>query len=90
MSISLYQENWQYDASVYAKINRPSLGITKDTENEEIRKRIMDNCPEVSQISFNGERVTVGVDVSIDDNILTLSTCHVDNKYRVVLHAVKK
>ena len=29
------------------------------------------------------------VDVSKDDNILTLSTCANNNKYRVVLHAKK-
>lgn len=30
-----------------------------------------------------------GIDVTSDDNILTLSTCANDNNYRVVLHAKK-
>lgn len=30
-----------------------------------------------------------GVDVTSDDNIMTLSTCDNDNNYRVVLHAKK-
>lgn len=30
-----------------------------------------------------------GVDITVEDNILTLSTCANDNKYRVVLHSKK-
>lgn len=35
-------------------------------------------------------RYNFDVDVKENDSILTLSTCANDNKYRVILHAIKK
>ena len=42
-----------------------------------------------SSSSDSGADAEKVVDVSKDDNILTLSTCANNNKYRVVLHAKK-
>jgi len=52
-----------------------------------------DNIQSVTTI-FNSKTTSISpkdfnVDVSKDDNILTLSTCANNNKYRVVLHAKK-
>ena len=52
--------------------------IKNDNEFEEFVK----NLKKRSIKDFN-------VDISKDDNILTLSTCANNNKYRIVLHSVR-
>jgi len=66
--------------SVYMIENEDYYIDTEFTENE--FERFINNLKERSVKDF-------GIDVTTDDNILTLSTCADNNKYRVVLHAKK-
>lgn len=67
--------------SVY-KIEKEDYYITTDFENDLEFKKCIDTIKSRSVKNFN-------VDVSTKDELLTLSTCANNNKYRVVLHAKK-
>ena len=67
--------------SVY-KIEKEDYYITTDFENDLEFKKYIDTVKTRSVKNFN-------VDVSTKDELLTLSTCANNNKYRVVLHAKK-
>ena len=67
--------------SVY-KIEKENYYITTDFENDLEFKKYIDTVKSRSVKDFN-------VDVSTKDELLTLSTCANNNKYRVVLHAKK-
>ena len=67
--------------SVY-KIEKEDYYITTDFENDLEFKKYIDTIKSRSVKDFN-------IDVSTKDELLTLSTCANNNKYRVVLHAKK-
>ena len=67
--------------SVY-KIEKENYYITTDFENDLEFKKYIDTIKSRSVKDFN-------IDVSTKDELLTLSTCANNNKYRVVLHAKK-
>ena len=67
--------------SVY-QIEKEDYYITTEFENDKKFEQFVNTIKKRSIKEFN-------TDVSKDDNILTLSTCANNNKYRVVLHAKK-
>ena len=67
--------------SVY-RIESEDYYITTNFGTDNEFQKFIDTIKSRSNKDFN-------VDVSIEDNILTLSTCADNNKYRVVLHAKK-
>ena len=77
--------------------NEENTNITLYTENEKCMYKVfsiykIENEDEFEDFIKTLKKRSIkdfNVDVSKDDNILTLSTCANNNKYRVVLHAKK-
>ena len=83
-NITLYTENEKSIYKVFSvyKIENEDYYIKTEFKNGNEFEGFIKNLKKRSIKDFN-------VDVSKDDNILTLSTCANNNKYRVVLHAKK-
>ena len=83
-NITLYTENEKCIYKVFSiyKIKSEDYYITTEFENDKKFEQFVNTIKKRSIKEFN-------TDVSKDDNILTLSTCANNNKYRVVLHAKK-
>ena len=83
-NITLYTENEKCIYKVFSiyKIKSEDYYITTEFENDKKFEQFVNTIKKRSIKDFS-------VDVSKDDNILTLSTCANNNKYRVVLHAKK-
>jgi len=80
--ITLVTENKTYKYQVFSvyEIENEEYYINTEFENNEF-KEFINTLKARSITNFN-------VEVTEEDNILTLSTCGDNNKYRVVLHAV--
>ena len=83
-NITLYTENEKCMYKVFSvyKIENEDYYIKTEFKNDNEFEDFIKTLKKKSIKDFN-------VDVSKDDNILTLSTCANNNKYRVVLHAKK-
>ena len=83
-NITLYTENEKCMYKVFSiyKIEYEDYYIKTEFKNDNEFEDFIKTLKKRSIKDFN-------VDVSKDDNILTLSTCANNNKYRVVLHAKK-
>ncbi len=83
-NITLYTENEKCMYKVFSiyKIENEDYYIKTEFKDDNEFEGFIKNLKKRSIKDFN-------VDVSKDDNILTLSTCANNNKYRVVLHAKK-
>lgn len=83
-NITLYTENEKCMYKVFSiyKIENEDYYIKTEFKNDNEFEDFIKTLKKRSIKHFN-------VDVSKDDNILTLSTCANNNKYRVVLHAKK-
>ena len=83
-SISLYTENEKNIYKVFSiyKIESEDYYIKTEFENSNEFEQFEKTIKKRSIKEFN-------IDISKSDNILTLSTCANNNKYRVVLHAKK-
>lgn len=86
-NITLYTENEKCMYKVFSvyKIENEDYYIKTEFKN--------DNDNEFEDFIKTLKKRSIkdfNVDVSKDDNILTLSTCANNNKYRVVLHAIKE
>ena len=83
-NIILYTENEKCIYKVFSiyKIESEDYYIKTEFENSKEFEQFVNTIKKRSIKEFN-------TDVSKDDNILTLSTCANNNKYRVVLHAKK-
>ena len=86
-NITLYTENEKCMYKVFSvyKIENEDYYIKTEFKN--------DNDNEFEEFIKTLKKRSIkdfNVDVSKDDNILTLSTCANNNKYRVVLHAIKE
>ena len=83
-NITLYTENEKSIYKVFSvyKIDNEDYYIKTEFKNGNEFEGFIKNLKKRRIKDFN-------VDVSKDDNILTLSTCANNNKYRVVLHAKK-
>ena len=83
-NITLYTENEKCMYIVFSiyKIENEDYYIKTEFKNDNEFEDFIKTLKKRSIKDFN-------VDVSKDDNILTLSTCANNNKYRVVLHAKK-
>ena len=83
-NITLYTENEKSIYKVFSvyKIENEDYYIKTEFKNGNEFEGFIKNLKKRSIKDFN-------VNVSKDDNILTLSTCANNNKYRVVLHAKK-
>lgn len=75
-------EKAEYQVFSIYRIENEDYYITTNFGTDNEFKKFIDTIKLRSIKDFN-------VDVSIEDNILTLSTCADNNKYRVVLHAKK-
>ena len=75
-------EKQEYQVFSVYKIENEDYYITTNFSTENEFASFIDTIKSRSAKDFN-------VDVTSDDNILTLSTCADNNKYRVVLHAKK-
>ena len=84
-NITLYTENEKSIYKVFSvyKIENEDYYIKTEFKNDNEFEGFIKNLKKRSIKDFN-------VDVSKDDNILTLSTCANNNKYRVVLHSIKE
>ena len=84
-NITLYTENEKCMYKVFSvyKIENEDYYIKTEFKNDNEFEDFIKTLKKRSIKDFN-------VDVSKDDNILTLSTCANNNKYRVVLHAIKE
>lgn len=82
--IPFITENEKVEYQVFSvyKIEDEDYYLTKNFENDEEFQNFIYKIKSRSEKKFN-------VEVSTEDNILTLSTCADDNRYRVVLHAKK-
>ena len=83
-NITLYTKNEKSIYKVFSvyKIKNEDYYIKTEFKNDNEFEGFIKNLKKRSIKDFN-------VDVSKEDNILTLSTCANNNKYRVVLHAKK-
>lgn len=83
-NIILYTENEKCIYKVFSiyKIESEDYYITTEFENDKKFEQFVNTIKKRSIKEFD-------IDVSESDNILTLSTCANNNKYRVVLHAKK-
>ena len=83
-SILLITENEKSEYKVFSvyRIEKEDYYITTNFGTDNKFKEFIDVIKSRSVKDFN-------VNVSIEDHILTLSTCADNNKYRVVLHAKK-
>ena len=75
-------EKTEYQVFSVYEIEREDYYITTDFENDRQFQSFIDKIKSRSEIDF-------GIEVTANDNILTLSTCANDSRYRVVLHAKK-
>lgn len=75
-------EKTEYQVFSVYRIESEDYYITTNFGTDNEFQKFIDTIKSRSIKDFN-------VDVSIEDNILTLSTCADNNKYRVVLHAKK-
>ena len=75
-------EKLEYQVFSIYRIEKEDYYITTNFSTDKEFKDFIDKIKSRSIKDF-------GIDVTSDDNILTLSTCANDNKYRVVLHAKK-
>ena len=84
-NITLYNENEKCIYKVFSiyKIENEDYYIKTEFKNDNEFEEFVKNLKKRSIKDFN-------VDISKDDNILTLSTCANNNKYRIVLHAIKE
>ena len=84
INITLYTENTKYIYKVFSiyKIKSEDYYIKTEFENDNEFEMFVKNLQKRSIKDFN-------IDVSGEDDILTLSSCANNNKYRVVLHAKK-
>lgn len=84
-NITLYTENEKCIYKVFSiyKIENEDYYIKTEFKNDNEFEEFVKNLKKRSIKDFN-------VDISKDDNILTLSTCANNNKYRIVLHAIKE
>ena len=84
-NITLYTENEKCMYKVFSvyKIENEDYYIKTEFKNDNEFEDFIKTLKKRSIKDFN-------VDVSKDDNILTLSTCANNNKYRVVLHSIKE
>ena len=82
-NITLYTENEKCMYKVFSvyKIENEDYYIKTEFKNDNEFEEFVKNLKKRSIKDFN-------VDISKDDNILTLSTCANNNKYRIVLHAI--
>ena len=74
-------ENITIDGSYPVDIYDDVLKLLRSAQHNEFEEFVK-NLKKRSIKDFN-------VDISKDDNILTLSTCANNNKYRIVLHSVR-
>ncbi len=83
-NITLYTENEKCIYKVFSiyEIESENYYIKTEFSDDNNFEQFVKTIKERSIKEFN-------IDVSKDDNILTLSTCANNNKYRVVLHAKK-
>ena len=83
-NITLYTENEKCIYKVFSiyKIESEDYYIKTEFSDDNNFEQFVNTIKKRSIKEFN-------TDVSKDDNILTLSTCANNNKYRVVLHAKK-
>ena len=84
-NITLYTENEKCIYKVFSiyKIENEDYYIKTEFKNDNEFEEFVKNLKKRSIKDFNA-------DISKDDNILTLSTCANNNKYRIVLHAIKE
>lgn len=84
-NIILYTENEKCIYKVFSiyKIESEDYYIKKEFSDDNNFEQFVNTIKKRSIKEFN-------TDVSKDDNILTLSTCANNNKYRIVLHAIKE
>ena len=84
-NITLYTENEKCMYKVFSvyKIENEDYYIKTEFKNDNEFENFIKTLKKRSIKDFN-------VDVSKDDNILTLSTCANSNKYRIILHAIKE
>ena len=75
-------KNYIYKVFSIYRIENEDYYIKTEFKNDNEFEEFVKNLKKRSIKDFN-------VDISKDDNILTLSTCANNNKYRVVLHAKK-
>ena len=83
--ITLYTENEKCIYKVFSiyKIENADYYIKTEFKNDNEFEKFIKTLKKRSIKDFS-------VDVSKDDDILTLSTCANNNKYRIVLHAIKE
>ena len=83
-NITLFTENEKCIYKVFSvyKIESEDYYIKTEFSNENEFEKFIETLKKRSIKNFN-------IDISKSDNILTLSTCANNNKYRVVLHAKK-
>ena len=83
-NITLYTDNEKSIYKVFSiyKIESEDYYIKTEFSNENEFEKFIETLKKRSIKNFN-------IDISKSDNILTLSTCANNNKYRVVLHAKK-
>ncbi|MBO4292995.1 MAG: class B sortase [Clostridia bacterium] len=75
-------EKAEYQVFSVYKIEKENYYITTNFENNTEFQKFIDKIKSRSEKDF-------GIEVTENDNILTLSTCANDSRYRVVLHAKK-
>ena len=76
-------EKAEYQVFSVYKIEKENYYITTNFENNIEFKKFIDKIKSRSEKDF-------GIEVTENDNILTLSTCANDSRYRIVLHAKKQ
>ena len=77
------KEKAEYQVFSVYKIEKENYYITTNFENNIEFKKFIDKIKSRSEKDF-------GIEVTENDNILTLSTCANDSRYRIVLHAKKQ
>jgi len=82
LKIKFITENDEIDYQVFSiyQIEAEAYYITTNFKNNETYSKFLDTIKKRSNYDFD-------VELTVDDTILTLSTCASNNKYRVVLHA---
>ena len=82
LKISLIAENEEFEYEVFSiyQIEKEVYYLQTDFSNNEGYTSFIETLKDRSIVDF-------GIDVTFEDQILTLSTCANDNDYRVVLHA---
>ena len=82
--IPFITENEKFEYQVFSvyRVEKEDYYITTDFTSDNEFQNFIDTVKTRSEKDFK-------IDVTTDDNILTLSTCADDNRYRVVLHGKK-